>query len=506
MKVLLVLRSLSYLRLFDGLIDELLDRGVGVRLMVELVEEGTEGHEWLLSRAQRPGFHWMRTTAIAGSRWYRVAAALRRTTDHVRFLGLEFADSPYFAHRARAALSRPVRFALVLPGLRGEEGRRRLERWLTALDRGVPVNHDLVSDVRSLGVDVIAVVPHLMPGNRSDEYVKAAEILGIPSVVCVASWDNLSTKQKLYEVPDRVVVWNETQREEAMRIHDVPAERIVITGAHPFDRWRSWQPRPREAFCRTVGLDPDKPYILYLAGSHWPGRVTEAEWSHTWLAAIRRHPALSDVGVLFRPHPTRAHNWEMVDYAGLGPAVVFPCGRREMPVSADARQDFFDSMYHCAAAAGINTTAMIEAAIVGRLVHVYVTPDFVQGQVETPHFRYLMDIAGGLAVPSYSFAEHAAQLAAAVSAPADAGAARAREFLGSFVRPLGVERAATPILADALLTAASKRPTPLQRRVPRSSRVVFSTWLFATRVCWKARLLMLHLRDQHQPEALDASV
>ena len=38
------------------------------------------------------------------------------------------------------------------------------------------------------------------------------------------------------------------------------------------------------------------------------------------------------------------------------------------PIDPDNRADFFDSIYHSAAVVGINTSAMIEAAIIGRPV------------------------------------------------------------------------------------------------------------------------------------------
>ena len=39
------------------------------------------------------------------------------------------------------------------------------------------------------------------------------------------------------------------------------------------------------------------------------------------------------------------------------------------PVDTASRADYFDSIYHAAAVVGINTTAQIESAIVGRPVH-----------------------------------------------------------------------------------------------------------------------------------------
>ena len=49
------------------------------------------------------------------------------------------------------------------------------------------------------------------------------------------------------------------ERAEAVEMHGVPAERVLVTGAQCYDQW--WERRPsrsREAFCRRVGLGPDR--------------------------------------------------------------------------------------------------------------------------------------------------------------------------------------------------------------------------------------------------------
>ena len=53
----------------------------------------------------------------------------------------------------------------------------------------------------------------------------------------VGSWDHLTTKGLIHEVPDRVLVWNEAQKQEAIALHGVPAERVLVTGAQAYDHW-----------------------------------------------------------------------------------------------------------------------------------------------------------------------------------------------------------------------------------------------------------------------------
>src|SRR5690606_26145292 len=110
-----------------------------------------------------------------------------------------------------------------------------------------------------------------------------------------------------------------------------------------------------------------------------------------------------------RPHPYNTGAWSDADL-GDDAAAVWPRGPFN-PASDDGRRDFFDSLYHAAAIVGINTSAMIEAAIAGRPV---LTIDEFATQHETLHFRYLLRENGGPVVQSTTLAEHLAQLAAAV--------------------------------------------------------------------------------------------
>jgi hypothetical protein len=84
-------------------------------------------------------------------------------------------------------------------------------------------------------------------------------------------------------------------------------------------------------------------------------------------------------------------------------------------------------------------------------VHVHLSKRYRATQTGTLHFRHLLEAGGGLLRATPSLEEHHAGLAAALRGEeAEDTAARARAFLGAFVRPHGLDRPATPLLADAL--------------------------------------------------------
>ncbi len=107
--------------------------------------------------------------------------------------------------------------------------------------------------------------------------------------------------------------------------------------------------------------------------------------------AVRATPRLREMAILVRPHPQRLEEWTADALAALARAgnVVWWGSN---PVDADSRADYFDSMSHAAAVVGLNTSALVEAAIVDRPVFTILLPEFRDSQEGTFHFHYLLDV------------------------------------------------------------------------------------------------------------------
>jgi hypothetical protein len=248
--------------------------------------------------------------------------------------------------------------------------------------------------------------------------------------------------------PDLVSVWNEAQKAEALAYHGTRADRVVVTGAQPFDRWFERQPTARGEFCRKVGLPADRPFVIFVGSTaSISAPDAELQFVRRWIEALRAHPALARVGILIRPHPFNARHWSDADVGGLPEVAVYPHWAN--PVNEADRQDYFDSLYHSEAVIGINTTAMIEAAIVGRTVHTVLADEFKDTQGGTLHFRYLLSENGGFLRVAASLPEHARQVAETLATPAIGRDACAR-FVRTFVRPHGLDVPSTPMLVAAL--------------------------------------------------------
>jgi hypothetical protein len=139
-------------------------------------------------------------------------------------------------------------------------------------------------------------------------------------------------------------------------------------------------------------------------------------------------------------------------------------------------------MFHSAAVVGLNTSAMIEAAIVGRTVHTMLVPEFSSSQLGTLHFDYLLRVAGGLPRVAMGFDEHRRHLVDALHAAPEEGARRALPFLEQFVRPHGLDRPVTPIVVDEIERVAADGPRTVLRRRPLLGRALLGIALFGARV------------------------
>ena len=261
-------------------------------------------------------------------------------------------------------------------------------------------------------------------------------------------------------MPDAILLWNGDQADEARRLHHVSDERLFVTGAQPWDRWFERAPaRDRVSFCRRVGLPDDKPFVLFVGSTaSISAPDAEKEFVRRWIRAVRTDPKSADVAVLVRPHPYNSAHWSMDDLVGLTRVSLWPRSGGN-PVDEGDRDDYFDSMYYCAAVVGINTSAMIESAIIGRSVLTVKSSEFADTQEGTVHFRYMLHENGGFLRTAASLDAHVRQLAEVLDEPSLAQAETAG-FVERFVRPGDRGTARTPIVADVIETIGATRSKP----------------------------------------------
>jgi hypothetical protein len=376
--------------------------------------------------------------------WRDVVDLLRGARDYVRYFDPRYERATRLVRRAYEIA--PTEFVLFCERHPWVKRRWKLAaRALAFCEELVPVDPGFEAFLREERPDLVLVTPLVTFESYQTDYVKAAHRLGIPVVFIPFSWDNLTNKGLMRVHPDRVLVWNDVQRREAIDLHGCAPDTVAVTGAARFDDFFARTPfSSRESFLAEFGLDPARPLVLYLGSSQLTG-PNEMELVSRWAESMRA----ADLGNI---------------------ALSLDASRR-------GDQELFDSIHHAHAVIGLNTSAMLEAAIVGRPVHTLIVPGFDEGQIGTIHFHYLVEAYGGLATIARDFDEHQRQLAGVLRGE-PGSSARSRAFAEQFLRPHGIDRPVSPILAHEIERAVEivKRPARVRAISPPLGRALHA-WL-----------------------------
>jgi len=296
-------------------------------------------------------------------RWRRWIFPLREIITYADY-NIRQGQSPYYAKRwGDLWIPQAVPF-------RGFVSNKIIYKWLLKIERCVPPDDRIVQELLERKPNVVIASPMNHRYCEEVEYIKAAKALGIPTVAVAQTWDNLTTKGLFHVIPDKVLVWNEAHKQEAINVHRVPKDRICITGSPFFDKW----------FEEPKILKPiiNKPYILYLGSSRNIIRdetdlVIETQKKYGFPLVVRAHPA-----------NTR-------DLKNLKSDNIFIMPTR-LPESKKEQSELYSVIHHCEFAAGVNTSAMIDVIIQDKPCVAVGWKYAKQGW--TIHFKHLLPALG----------------------------------------------------------------------------------------------------------------
>jgi hypothetical protein len=488
-KLLLVLRHPFFIKNFAAGVDELLRRGHEVEICFSEPPKGRVGdHLAAEARNALPGvkvFHFdLKASAEAGA-----VEVVSVVLDTLRYDTPTYADSKFLRDRARKMAAAVFGGSGLLKQARAvtaREGYHAANEQLMALLDGLPPPPRLVSLLREGRYDAIIVSPVTPFGSEQANYFLAARALGIPALYSMYSWDNLTNKGLLRPRPDAGIVWNASHVDEAVKFHGMEAERMFMAGAPGYDIWFDTKPSmDRETFCRSVGLDPGVPFLLYTCSSGSIARELEASFIADWIAALRTHPDpdVARIGVLVRPHPQNADVFRSFDEMQFENVVVHPRAGA-IPFAGTAREEFYCSIAYSLAVVGVNTSAMVEAAIIDRPIIAFESDVFGEGHLGTPHYRQLLTYEFLIRTPT--LADNTEAIARLVHGdPALLGYSRTgnARFVDQFIRPGDRTRKAALRWAEAVEKAfALAKEKGSRTAAPAStlgSRVAFSGWVNA---------------------------
>jgi len=456
MRLLYVLRSVAHFSYHESVIRHLCANGYAVQLLFD--PKWSEGFSdtavlAFLSNAKGLTVGW---SIQRHDLWRQASLVSRELLSYSSYLNRKD-QSEFYLKRWQGYLPPHIqRLAARSKRVRAILASNWVQSQLRAFERLVPPDAAITRWLRHNWPDVVVASPIDMRFSEEVEYVKAAKALHIPTVVPVLSWDNLTTKGLFHVIPDLTLVWNRTQFNEAAQIHRVPPDKMVITGSPFFDKWFEAKRLgvERGVFCRKVGLDPQKPFLVYLGSS--ANIAADETWLVRELAvSLRRHPN-PDVGktdILVRPHPANAQIYRELNEEQVH---VWPRDGA-LPESEESIQDFYNTLHHCVLAVGINTSGMIDAVVADKPCVTIMTERYKPTQLQATHFQHLLD-SDVLEIAKSS--EECADVVERLWRGMDSKRAARQRFVRDFVRPRGLHRSAGAVVAQAIELAALGRRAP----------------------------------------------
>jgi len=262
-----------------------------------------------------------------------------------------------------------------------------------------PAVEALVDDEKP---DVI-VQPSFLTGPFVNELMRVSAKRRIPYMLLMNSWDNPATKAVCTGDPDRLVVWGEQSKRQAVEYMGIDPGRVVAFGAAQFDVYRTPPCQSHAALAAEFGVPADRKIVVYAgSGAGW--------YESAYLERIDRMTLpggpLEDCHILYRPHPWRGPlgNGERDFFEMSFSNVTMDPHMREHYLR-QVRQTGGRGMYLldyqitnrlltlASAVVSPLSTILLEAALMGRPILIFAPPRDLKLDVDKnqPHFRDLVD-------------------------------------------------------------------------------------------------------------------
>ena len=449
MNIAFVFRHNGYFRYFNNVIGILCKRGHDVTVLSRQQFKAQDiARPIKLFQEQLPDCEFQYLAPQRGLRW-RINSIIRQIIDYAFYFKSDH-PSPLSVKRWEPFLFPPIRLGVKNRFFKKILISDAVQRIFQKLETISPPEPRAIDWLKENAPDIVVGSPGVFASTLDLEFLKAAQSLQIPTVIAVASWDNLTTKGTFHLSPDHVIVWNQPLLEEAVRLHNIPKEKVIITGAPSFDSWFDMNPvSDRNSFCQQVGIDSHKPYIVYL-GSSRPIAGDESQFVCEFVSELMENEQTKDITVLVRPHPTNAEFWN--DFS-VKNAIIWPKGG-DLPDIPQSLQSYYDTLYHSIAAVGINTSAFLEAAIVGKPCLTILNDYYRHSQSGLGHFQHLVD--GDFIEISSSFSEAAERLAK-IKLGIDRMKENRKNFVKEFVRPIGIDQSPSQKMAEEIESILNNR-------------------------------------------------
>jgi hypothetical protein len=98
--------------------------------------------------------------------------------------------------------------------------------------------------------------------------LRVAKAMGIKTAGFIFSWDNLTSRSRVMVPYDYWFVWHEGMKRQLLGLYPrIRPEAVFVTGTPQLDfHFRPEFVLSRSELCRRIGIDPNRPFILYTTG------------------------------------------------------------------------------------------------------------------------------------------------------------------------------------------------------------------------------------------------
>lgn len=445
LKILFVISAVNVFTHYKNIVENLSKKGHTVYLLFD--KEWSQKADILNFDKASKGIRYLKWGWLIrrDDFWRNILFTIRELLSYRRYL-LFKKQSYFYLNRSKKTLPFILRRLIDVPSVNWFIKKNFVKIILKFLEKISPADKKIEKFVRKIAPDVVLAGPANMRFSEEIEYIKAAKKLDIPTVIPVASWDNLTTKGLLHIIPTKLLVWNSAHEKEARFIHNIPQKNIQITGSSFFDKWfKIKKPKlSRDTLCNILGFEKKDPILLYLGSSATvakdeTGIVRE---SHKFLANSK-NPILKNIQILVRPHP---FNFKVFNNLNTYNLTVCPQEGALPGIKKDI-QFFYDCLYHSFCTVGINTSAMIDALVLNKPVVVFRIKEYKKTQIQALHFKQLVHSGAVEIIDNmYDFSN----ILVKILDNQDNKGFKRKQFVKKFVRPLGLEKSAGQQTAEVI--------------------------------------------------------
>lgn len=206
--------------------------------------------------------------------------------------------------------------------------------------------------------------------HRDASIIKSAKRQNIKVIGLPKSWDNLSKFLMRAEL-DRLLVWNNFAKDEAMTYQNISEDKICVTGVPQHDYFIQENILAREDFCKNVGMNPEK-QIIFFGGTGGACDYSEGDYVDLILEFLNKNNI--DAQILIRPHLAYPDDEKKFERFAENEKVFIYKSEQNLKlkdrwdITENHQKYLYNSIYHSAVSVNVASTLTLDSLAVGKPV------------------------------------------------------------------------------------------------------------------------------------------